>query len=179
MYALSDFDDVLSVGFLPIKLPCFNDYHNSDIAISKNQFSYFLNELKNALNHIYVLNYRIIFKNFSTYMTYFVDSLTVFRYWKGAKSDNPNERYLLDSNIAITSPLFKHNIIRESRNNYYLMDQDKYGYIKNDDVVNSLHDALGTAHLVYSQENLQSDIPNFNISDNEGSNGILKGYKTI
>ena len=179
VYALSDFGEVLNIEFLPIKLPRFNDYHKSDIVISKNQFSYFLNELKNTLNHIYVLNYRIIFKNFSTYMTYFVDSDTIFRYWKGSKSDNPNQRYLLDSNITITSPLFKHNIIRESLNNSYLMDENKYGHIENENIVDSLFDALGNAKLVYSSENLQSDIPNFNISDNEGSNGVLKGYKTI
>ena len=103
---------------------------------------------------------------------------------------NERYRYLLFSDVVITSPLFKHTIISNSYNNNERIIgtyTPAHGIINNNCLYNGeingdnigFSAALGGVKLAYVPIQLQSDIPNFNIESNVGSNGVFTAYKTI
>lgn len=193
-YKWSDLSTVLNISFK--ELPPIR-FQTSSIITAESFFTLMKN-LSYVLQNIYSVDYRIIYKKYMSHIDFFVMSPAystcpngkVFRYYKGSKHKNERYRYLLFSDVVITSPLFKHTIISNSYNNNERIIgtyTPAHGIINNNCLYNGringdnigFSAALGGVKLAYVPIQLQSDIPNFNIESNVGSNGVFTAYKTI
>lgn len=186
-YKWENLSDVLDISFKLPEFPVFR-LGNSNTIVTAQSFMTYLKDLTYILQKLYILNYKIIYKTCMSYTTFFAASPTkpcyngkIFRYFIGAK--HQIDRKLYWSDVVVISPLFKHNIILNSSNNIQYLDPN---YNANPPFAgqNVLHSTeknfdISKLKLAYLNTEIASDIPNFNVESNNGSNGIFKAYKEI